>query len=156
MKKILTLIFCICLIFSLFGVVFGQMKPENFTKKIASIGYQLKSSENKTISDWEKNQFQMLSKTVYKIKRRTALKAGQSKMYPRFDISQEVYANEALAKLRATRISAKPPDLPIEQREYWMVSGFRHKNIVYFISTDAIIFYEMMGEFVKKFEKAVK
>ena len=157
-KKIIFITFQIsivlCFLFDC-NSIFAQVKPEIMTKKFTQIGYQTKSKENQTPSDWEKEQFQMLSKTVYKVKRITPLK-GSQKMYPRFEVTEEVYENEENAKLRAARIREKPPNLPIEREEYWMVSGFRHKNIIYFTSTDAVLFYEGIGEFMQKFQNVIK
>ncbi len=143
--------------FSFFSVSnYAQNKPDILTKKFVGIGYEVKSKESKIPTKWDKEQFQMLSKQVYKIKRQKPMKGDWNNVYPRFEVVEEVYENEEKAETRNRRIAEKPPNLPVEREEYWMVSGFQHGKKVYFISTDAIVFYEMMDEFIEKFQSAIK
>lgn len=130
-------------------------KPDKLTEAFAKIAYRVKSQSEESPTDWEKEQFQMLSKRLYRVKRTTAHKSNRQ-LFPRFEVVEEIYADEEKAVARFRRIREKPPNLNIERREYWMVNGFRAGEKVYFISTDAVIFYEGLGELTQKLEDALE
>lgn len=128
---------------------------DGLTKAFAEISYRVESRSEASPTVWEKEQFQMSGKRIYKVKRTTAMKDNKQ-FFPRFEVVEEIYADEEKAVARVNRIGEKPPHLSGERTEYWMVDGFRKKEKVYFISTDAAIFYADLGKFTEKLEAALK
>lgn len=150
------------LLFGGFGCVVKQNKPQAaaseivsdpLTRTFAEMDYQVKSKRSESPTDWEKEQFQMSGKTVYSVKRRTMLEGVWKDVYPRFEVTEEVFADEQSAEARLERIQEKPPNLPVEQDYYWMVTGFQRQKNVYFIQTDGTIFEESMKDFAGKLDK---
>jgi len=123
----------------------SNLSPEIFEK----LGYQVKSFDEGPASDWHRDQFHTLWSRNYFVKNRTSLKE-QAATFPRYTVIEEVYETEDQAASRVERIQEKPPDLPIEEREYWMVTGFRRGRNVYFIQTDAAVFLSYMKDFAEK------
>jgi hypothetical protein len=79
----------------------------------------------------------------------------QPNTFPRYIVIEEVYDTEYLAAKRLERIQEKPPNPPIEEQEYWMVTGFRHGRNIYFIQTDAIVFLYYMKDFADNLAKEI-
>jgi hypothetical protein len=114
-----------------------------------NLDYQVKSFGEDPPDDWHKQNFQTLWTRDYQVKRQTSLKE-QSNTFPRYTVVEEVYETEELAAVRFKRIQDKPPGLPVEQREYWIVTGFQYGKNVYFIQTDSVLFSYYMEDFAEK------
>ena len=120
----------------------AQLKSEKSklsAKVFEKLDYKVKEFSENSPDDWHKSQFQTLWAINYRVKRRTSVKE-QTKTFPRYTVIEEVYETEELASKRLERIHEKPPNLPIEQLEYWIVTGFQNKKTVYFIQTDSVLF----------------
>jgi hypothetical protein len=128
----------------------SKISPEVFEK----LDYKVKSFSEKSPSEWHKTQFQTIWTRTYFVKRRTSVKE-MSHTYPRYDVIEEIYETEDLAKQRLERIQEKPPNLSIEQQEYWIVTGFRHQKNIYFIQTDSSLFSYYMSDFADKLAKEI-
>jgi hypothetical protein len=129
----------------------SRVSPEVFE----NIDYKVKSFSEKPPSEWHKTQFQTIWTRTYSVKRRTSVKE-QAKTFPRYDVVEEIYETEDSAKQRLERIQEKPPNLPIEQQEYWIVTGFQYQKNVYFIQTDSSLFSYYMSDFADKLAKEIK
>ncbi|HEX8247577.1 MAG TPA: hypothetical protein VF599_05290 [Pyrinomonadaceae bacterium] len=105
--------------------------------------------------EWLKTQFQTLWTRGYQIKRRTSVKE-QADTFPRYTVVEEVYETGDLAANRLKRIQEKPPNLPVEEQEYWIVTGFQHQKNVYFVQTDSVLFSYYMKDFAAKLNEKLQ
>ena len=124
---------------------FGE-KSQLSAKLFEKLDYQVKDFSEGAADEWHKQQFQTLRQRVYKVKRTTPVKE-ESSTFPRFTVVEEIYETEDLAARRLEKIQDKPPNLPIEQQEYWIVTGFQNKENVYFIQTDSVLIGYYMQDF---------
>ncbi len=127
-------------------------KSKLSTEIFEKINYKVKNFSEKPPSEWHKEQFQAIWTRNYFVKRRTSVKEATN-TFPRYDVVEEVYETEDLAKKRLARIQEKPINLPVEQEYYWIVTGFQHQKNVYFIQTDSSLFSYYMGDFADKLAK---
>jgi hypothetical protein len=129
----------------------SKLSAEVFEK----LDYQIKNFGEAPPDDWKKAEFRTVWVRNYQVKRNTSLQEAQN-TFPRFTVVEEVYENEESAAKRLERIQEKPPDLQPEDREYWMVTGFRNQKNIYFIQTDSAMFSYYMDDFAGKLAEEIK
>ncbi len=129
----------------------SKLSAEIFEK----LGYQVESFNENLPTEWHKEQFQTLWSRSYLVKNRTSLEE-QLNTFPRYTVIEEVYDNAESAAERVKKIKEQPPNLPVEQQYYWMVTGFQHQKNVYFIQTDAAVFNYYMKDFADKLAEEVR
>jgi hypothetical protein len=120
-----------------------------------SLDYNVKNFGEGLPGEWLKTQFQTLWTRGYQIKRRTSVKE-QADTFPRYTVVEEVYETGDLAANRLKRIQEKPPNLPVEEQEYWIVTGFQHQKNVYFVQTDSVLFSYYMKDFAAKLNEKLQ
>ncbi len=121
-----------------------------------SLGYSIRQSEDVAPSDWEKEQFNLQTKRVRRIK---AIKPvpGYTDTYHRFTITEEVYASESEALARLNRLMEKPPGMSAEENKAFPLRiGFQCRSTVYIVSTDAALFEYELNQLARKLREFCK
>lgn len=125
---------------------------------IENLGYYIESGAAPDLSDWEVNDFRMIEKREYAIRRNKRV-PGKPAGYYRFTVKVEVYASEFDAEARVENLDATPPG-PESRRtapEFDWRYGFRIGTKVYVLSTDTYAHVEdgTLGSVASKFEEWV-
>lgn len=149
---------CLLLPLFLFVVAFNSatMQQNKVEKFVASSGYAIKSKTEIDPSEWEKSQYNLQGKKRFAIKSIKPVPKNRGH-YFRFLIDEEKYLNQTDAIARLNKLYELPPGVESKaEPNYVLRKGFRQGNLVYIVSTDAVMFEEEMQRFVIKLEKTIK
>lgn len=105
------------------------------------MGYRVVGSEVLYPTPWEKRKFNVLEKSITKIKSIEQV-PGEPNWYYRFEVIVEKLPDPRAAVKRAKRILKKPPGLsPSENKAFPLRKAFQKGVFVYTISTDVNLYY---------------
>lgn len=151
-----------CLIFTLFFLsvssVNGQTAAQKnkLEKSLKAAGYNIKNKSEVEPTDWEKTEFNLQSKYRFIVKS-TKHFPGVRNTFARYEVEIEVFNNKTEAENRLKRLREVPPGFDDKMHaEYVLRDGFQRRNLVYIISTDAVMFsYKSLSDLKTKLEKAI-
>ncbi len=156
MKRSIACLFL--LLFALAIPTYAEDVKSIDTKLYKSIGYVVKKKSIEKATKWEMESFNLLDKSVVRIKSIKPVKKWNRTRY-RFVVYIERYATPDEALKRLPKILEMPPGLrPEEQKAFPLRKGFRHDTQVYLVTTDVALF-ELDGELervLSKLQKAVE
>jgi hypothetical protein len=120
-------------------------------EEIQRRGYYLKESQVTAPTPWDIATFRLRNKREFSFRANQPQK-GTSDYFVRFWLFEETYDSVEDARHRLANLHLHSPDAPAEVNEYDRVmrSGFRVGTVVYFIQTDAIIFWDDTKRFAKE------
>lgn len=105
------------------------------------MGYRVVDSKVFKPTPWEKRTFNILEKSITKIKSTEQVPRNPN-WYYRFDVIVEKLADEKAAARRVQRILEKPPGLsPSENKSFPLRKAFQKGTFVYIVSTDVYLYY---------------
>lgn len=108
-----------------------------------NLGYRVLSFERMGPSSWEKKSFDVLEKSITKIKSIEQVR-GEPNWYYRFAVTVERFPNPAAAKNRLKHVLKKPPELsPSENKAFPLRKAFQSGVFVYTVSTDVSMYYDV-------------
>lgn len=135
MKRILI----IALIFHSSLAVAEDLKLPSAVYK--NMGYRVVSSKVFNPTAWEKRNFNIVEKSITKIKSIEQV-PGEPNWYYRFDVMVEKLPDQKAAAKRVKRVLKKPPELsPSENKSFPLRKAFQKGNLVYTVSTDVYLYY---------------
>jgi len=114
-------------------------------------GYHAKESLIIEPTSWEISTFRVRSKRSFSF-RADQPQPGTRDYFCRFLLFEETYDSAADARYRLAHLHLRSPDDDAQVNEYVRImrSGFRVGNEVYFLQTDAIIFWDEVQRFAKE------
>ena len=114
-------------------------------------GYHAKESLIVPPTPWEKSTLRMRSKRSFSF-RADQPQPGTRDYFCRFLLFEETYDSADDARYRLANLRLASPDATAEVNEYDRVmrSGFRVGTVVYFLQTDAIMFWAEVQRFAKE------
>ena len=120
-------------------------------------GYHAKESFMEAPTPWEGSTFRMRSKRSVSF-RANHPQGGTGNYFVRFWFFEETYDSIEDAGNRLANLHLRSPDADAQVNEYDRVmrSGFRVGTTVYFLQTDAIIFWGETRSFAKELAKATQ
>jgi hypothetical protein len=123
-------------------------------QEVARRGYHAKESFIEAPTPWEASTFRMRSKRSVSF-RANQPQGGPGNNFVRFWFFEETYDSIGDARNRLANLHLQSPDADAQVNEYdrFMRSGFRVGTTVYFLQTDAIIFWDETRSFVKELAK---
>lgn len=133
-----------------------QQSPlSSVAQEIQRRGYSAKGSFIEAPTPWEASTFRMRSKQSVSF-RANQPQAGSQDYFVRFWFFEETYDSIEDARNRLANLHLRSPDADAQVNEYDRVmrSGFRVGTIVYFLQTDAIIFWDETRSFTKELARA--
>lgn len=118
-------------------------------------GYHVKESLIVPPTPWERSTFRLRGKRSVSF-RANQPEPGTSDYFCRFLLFEETYDSEDDAHNRLANLHLRSPEATAEVNEYGRVmrSGFRVGPVVYFLQTDAIMFWDEVQRFAKELFKA--
>ena len=109
----------------------------------ANMGYRVVSSKVFNPTPWEKRKFNILEKSITKIKSIEQV-PGEPNWYYRFDVIVEKLPDQKAAAKRVKRVLKKPPGLsPSENKSFPLRKAFQKGTFVYTVSTDVYLYYNI-------------
>ncbi len=106
-----------------------------------NMGYRVVSSKVFDPTPWEKRKFNILEKSITKIKSIEQV-PGEPNWYYRFDVIVEKLPDQKAASKRVKRVQKKPPGLsPSENKSFSLRKAFQKGTFVYTVSTDVYLYY---------------
>jgi hypothetical protein len=126
-------------------------------QEIQRRGYRAKESFIESPTPWETSTFRMRSKRAVSF-RAVQPQPGPGEYFVRFWFFEETYDSIEDARNRLAHLHLRSPDADAQVNEYDRVmrSGFRVENTVYFLQTDAIVFWDETRSFAKKLAQATQ
>ena len=123
-------------------------------QEIERRGYHAKESHIVAPTPWDISTFRMRRKQISSF-RADQPQRGSRDYYCRFKLFEELYDSADDARSRLANLHLPSPDTP-EDNEYARVMrlGFRVGTTVYFLQTDAIIFWDEVQRFGKELSSA--
>ena len=135
MKKILVLAL---VLYTNLAIAEGLNLPSAFYN---NMGYRVVSSKVFDPTPWEKRKFNILEKSITKIKSIKQV-PGEPNWYYRFDVIIEKLPDQKAAAKRVKRVLEKPPGLsPSENKSFPLRKAFQKGTFVYTVSTDVYLYY---------------
>ncbi|HEY5883612.1 MAG TPA: hypothetical protein VIT88_02950 [Pyrinomonadaceae bacterium] len=124
-------------------------------QEIQRRGYHVKESLIVPPTLWEVSTFRMRSKRSFAF-RSDQPQSGTSDYFVRFRFFEETYDSIEDARHRLANLHMWSPDASAEVNEYDRVmrSGFRVGTVVYFLQTDAIVFWDEVKRFANEISGA--
>lgn len=105
------------------------------------MGYRIVSSKVFDPTSWEKRKFNILEKSITRIKSIGQV-PGEVNWYYRFDIIVEKLPDRKAAATRVKRILRNPPGLsPSENKSFPLRKAFQKGAFAYTVSTDVYLYY---------------
>ena len=105
------------------------------------LGYRVISSKILEPTSWEKKKFDILEKSINKIKSVEQVQ-GEPNWYYRFEVTIERLPDKIAAAKRVKRLLKKPPGLsPSENKAFPLRKAFQAGTYVYTVSTDVYLYY---------------
>jgi len=125
-------------------------------QEIERRGYSAKESSIVAPAAWEVSAFRMRGKQVSSF-RANQPQAGGTDYFCRFKFFEETYDSVEDARHRLANLHLPRPEAG-EENEYERVmrSGFRIGSVIYFLQTDAIIFWDEVRRFAKEIAEATQ
>ena len=126
-------------------------------QEIQRRGYSAKESFIEAPTPWEASTFRMRSKRSVSFRAKQP-QAGTQEYFVRFWFFEETYDSIDDARNRLANLHLRSPDADAQVNEYDRVmrSGFRVGTIVYFLQTDAIVFWDDTRRFAKELASATQ
>jgi hypothetical protein len=135
MKKIVVIVLILCVNPA---IAEGINIPSAVYKKM---GYRIVSSKVFDPTSWEKRKFNILEKSITRIKSIGQV-PGKANWYYRFDVIVEKLPDRKAAATRVKRVLRKPPGLsPSENKSFPLRKAFQKEAFVYTVSTDVYLYY---------------
>ena len=135
MRKILVFV---VILFSNLAIAEGLHLP---SAVFDHMGYRIVSSRVFDPTSWEKRNFNVLEKSVTKIKSIEQV-PGEPNWYYRFNVIVEKYPDQQAAAKRVRRVLKKPPGLsPSAEKSFPLRKAFQKGTYVYTVATDVSLYY---------------
>ncbi|MEZ5424955.1 MAG: hypothetical protein R2747_01705 [Pyrinomonadaceae bacterium] len=157
-KKVFLLLIGIAFVLSSVSInAQTNAQKDKLGDSLKAAGYAIKTKQPVEALDWEKEQFDIESKYRFAVKSKKNF-PGEPRTFYRFWVEIEVYRSEADAGKRLERLLEAPPGLDDKMHaEYVLRDGFQRANLIYIISTDAVMFSgEGLRDLKEKLEKAIE
>jgi hypothetical protein len=124
-------------------------------QEIQRRGYEVKERLTAPPTSWEVTTLRLHSKRSVSF-RANQPQGGAGNYFVRFWFFEETYDSIEDAEHRLANLHLPSPDADAEVNEYGRVmrSGFRVGTVVYFLQTDAIVFWDDMQRFAKEIFRA--
>ena len=125
-------------------------------RSLKATGYKVKAKTEVEPRDWEIERFGLKNKYRFTVKSIKSLPKTRN-VFARYAVEIEVFAGKAEAENRLKRLLEVPPGFDTKMNaEYVLRDGFRRGNLVYIISTDAVMFADKsLRDLKAKLEKAL-
>ena len=120
-------------------------------QEIQRRGYHVKESHVVPPTSWEVSTFRLRSKRSFSF-RADQPRAGTRDYFVRFWFFEETYDSIEDARNRLVNLHLPSPDAggPVNEYDRVMRSGFRIGTVVYFLQTDAIVFWDDVNRVAKE------
>jgi hypothetical protein len=127
-----------------------QLSLTPIAQEIQRHGYHAKESHVVPPTTWEIDTFRMRFKRSFSF-RADAPQTGTRDYFVRFWFFEETYDSIEDARNRLVQLHLPSPDADAQVNEYDRVmrSGFRVGTVVYFLQTDAIVFWDDLKRVAK-------
>jgi hypothetical protein len=128
----------------------AEIPLSSVAKEIEARGYRVQQRSSLPPNNWEIAKFRLRRKVAVTFKAEKPLPNERENYYCRFILFEETYDSHDEALARLSEIHEISPDAPVEERhDSALREGFVVDRTVYFLQTDAVMFFPEVQRLTK-------